>query len=184
MSKKSASGPARAPRRPAVLYVGVALLVGTLLLLAGRALFRQDKPSASTPEPSGPATAFREDGALTFFDAQGGRIASIRVEIAETEAARTQGLMGRTVMAEDQGMLFVFDAPEPRSFWMVNTPLPLDIIFVDAAKRVLNVAENTVPYSEESLPSTGPAQYVVEVNGGFCGRHGIGAGTRVDWLRH
>ncbi len=76
-------------------------------------------------------------------------------------------------------MLFVFGSDGPRSFWMKNTPLPLDIIFINAAKRVVSIAANTTPYSLESLPSAGPAKYVLEVNGGFCARHGIAAGASV-----
>jgi uncharacterized protein len=186
MTKSGTSGPSRAPRRNPLLYGAVVVLVGALLVLLFRP-FTHHRPRGYPPASRPAETAgltFRDDGTLTFSDAQGSRMTAISVEIAETEEARTQGLMGRASMSENQGMLFIFDAAEQRSFWMANTPLPLDILFIGADRRILNIAENTVPYSEESLPSTGPAQFVVEVNGGFCGRHGIGAGVRVDWLRH
>ena len=69
------------------------------------------------------------------------------------------------------------------SFWMANTPLPLDIIYVNAAREVVTIQRNTVPYSEESVPSTRPATYVVEVNAGYADRHGIAEGDRVQWSR-
>lgn len=129
------------------------------------------------------AQVWREDGLLAFRSPEGATRATVRVEIAEDETARTQGLMGRQTMAEDQGMLFIFPNEEYRSFWMANTPLPLDIIYVSAAKEVVTIQRNTVPYSEESVPSTRPATYVVEVNAGFADRHGIAEGDRVEWSR-
>lgn len=127
---------------------------------------------------------FRNDANLTFSDAAGRPITSISVEIADTEEARTQGLMGRTRMGEKQGMLFIFPNDEYRSFWMANTPLPLDIIYVDSERNIVTVRRNTVPFSEESIPSTAPARYVVEVNAGFCNRHGILEGASVSWARN
>jgi hypothetical protein len=76
-------------------------------------------------------------------------------------------------------MLFVFDGDAPRSFWMKNTPLPLDILFISSQSRVVSIAEDTIPYSLASIASGGPAQYVLEVNSGFTRRHGIEAGSTV-----
>lgn len=126
---------------------------------------------------------WREDGMLDFVAPDGSTRSTVRVEIAENEVSRTQGLMGRQTMAEDQGMLFIFPTEEYRSFWMANTPLPLDIIYVNAAREVVTIQRNTVPYSEESVPSTRPATYVVEVNAGYADRHGIAEGDRVQWSR-
>jgi len=88
--------------------------------------------------------------------------------------------MWRSRLDSDAGMLFVFPEMRMLAFWMKNTPLPLDIIYIDAEGRVVSVAESTTPYSEKSLPSAGPAQYVLEVNAGFAKEHGIGPGTRVE----
>ena len=76
-------------------------------------------------------------------------------------------------------MLFVFGTSAARTFWMKNTPLPLDIIFIDDAGKVVNVAEHTTPLTTTPIRSTGPARYVLEVNAGFADRHGIGAGAKV-----
>lgn len=77
-------------------------------------------------------------------------------------------------------MLFVFGDSAPRSFWMKNTALPLDIIFIDDNGTVVNVAATTTPYSETPIPSAGPARYVLEVNAGFAAAHGIGPGAKVE----
>ena len=87
--------------------------------------------------------------------------------------------MWRDRLDSDAGMLFVFGDETVRTFWMKNTPLPLDIIFIDAGGRVVNVAQATTPYSESPIRSAGPARYVLEVNAGFARRHGIGPGSRV-----
>jgi uncharacterized membrane protein (UPF0127 family) len=103
----------------------------------------------------------------------------VPVELALTREQLGRGLMWRDDLASDAGMLFVFGDDVARSFWMKNTPLPLDIIFIDAEGKVVNVAENTTPFSTAPIRSAGPARYVLEVNAGFARRHGIVAGSKV-----
>jgi uncharacterized membrane protein (UPF0127 family) len=103
------------------------------------------------------------------------------VEIADDPQERSRGLMHRTELAEGAGMLFLFDRPQRQSFWMKNTPLPLDIIFVDARGVVESIAAETTPFSEQPLPSDGPVIAVLEINGGLAERYGIGVGAE---LRH
>ncbi|MGA1494758.1 MAG: DUF192 domain-containing protein [Rhodothermales bacterium] len=81
------------------------------------------------------------------------------------------------------GMLFVDAVASMRSFCMNNTPLSLDIIFVDADGDIVNIVKRTTPYSEDYIESTGPAQYVVEVRAGFTDRYGITAEDRIRWRR-
>lgn len=166
------------PRTIIIALLGLLLVGGALLLYLN---LKGPEPVPSPPSPSSTPMSFRNDGMVRFLDPKGAVISEVTVEIARTPEAREQGLMGRTVMAEDQGMLFLFDRQEPQSFWMANTPLSLDIIFVNAAKHVVKIHENTQPYSERSLPSGAPSQYVVEVNGGYCARKGIKEGFSVDW---
>jgi len=80
-------------------------------------------------------------------------------------------------------MLFLFPTEEPLSFWMKDTPLPLDIIFLSADRTIVTIRKNTVPFSEASVPSDRPAKYVVEVNAGFADRHRLAPGDRVFWQR-
>ena len=91
--------------------------------------------------------------------------------------------MYRKTMDADHGMLFVYPEAEPRSFWMKNTPLALDIIFVDAKGEIVNIVKRTSPYSEDFIESTAPAQYVVEVRAGFTDRYGISEDDRISWRR-
>lgn len=129
------------------------------------------------------AVAFVKQGELRFLDKRHNLLSSVDIEIADNEARRTQGLMYRDSMADNQAMLFIFPNEEERSFWMKNTILPLDIIYLNAKDQIITVQRNTVPYSEESVPSNGPAKYVVEVNAGFCDRHSIKAGDHIEWKR-
>ena len=107
----------------------------------------------------------------------------ITVEVADTQEKRQLGLMYRTELPAFGGMLFIFPQESPLSFWMKNTPLPLDIIYINADFTIVHIAENTTPYSTTSLPSKHPAKYVLEVNGGFCQHYGIAAKDRVEFSR-
>lgn len=101
---------------------------------------------------------------------------SVTVELARTREAQARGLMFRTELAENAGMLFVFDEEDERSFWMSNTPIPLDILYVRTDGTIRTIAARTTPYSEKSIPSRGPVRYVMEVPGGWSERHGVKPG--------
>jgi uncharacterized membrane protein (UPF0127 family) len=101
------------------------------------------------------------------------------VEIADDERERNQGLMYRRSLADDRGMLFHFQQPEHASFWMRNTMISLDIIFVGTDGRVLNIAERTTPYSDAPIPSSGLTRGVLEIRGGRAEELGIRPGDRV-----
>jgi len=104
----------------------------------------------------------------------------VRVEIADSEEERARGLMFRNSLAEDAGMLFVYPQEGRRTFWMKNTYLPLDLIFIGSNRRIVGIIENARPLSEERLSINQPAQYVLEVNGGFVRRHNIHIGSSVE----
>ena len=105
----------------------------------------------------------------------------IDIEVADDDAERAQGLMNRPWMEETQGMLFIMENEERQSFWMRNTIIPLDIIYVSADKRIVSIAKDTQPFSEKSIPSAGPAKYVVEVIAGFSDKYGLKAGDRIEF---
>ncbi|MEN0079544.1 MAG: DUF192 domain-containing protein [Pseudomonadota bacterium] len=107
--------------------------------------------------------------------------ARFRVEIADDAEERALGLMHRESMPMAAGMLFVYEREEPVAFWMENTLIPLDMIFADADGLVIKVHENAVPLDRTPIPSEGPAQFVLEINGGLAAQIGIDAG---DELRH
>jgi hypothetical protein len=101
------------------------------------------------------------------------------VEIAADEASRRQGLMERTELASDAGMLFDFQKPTPVAFWMKNTPLPLDMIFIRADGAISTIVSNTTPYSEKPIPSLEPVRAVLEIGGGRAGELGLKPGDKV-----
>jgi len=107
--------------------------------------------------------------------------AVVKVEIADTTAARELGLMYRNHLAEDAGMIFVFPAPDRLSFWMKNTEIPLDMIFADASGKIVGIVENAVPYSEKPLGVDTASLYVLEVNGGFALRHNVTPGDTLKF---
>lgn len=119
-----------------------------------------------------PVTITRKDGTSHV----------IQAEFAVKDADKGRGLMFRTEMGADEGMLFDYeDAPGPLSFWMRNTVLPLDLIFIDPERRVLNIAANAKPYSEDRILAAGVAGAVLELNAGRAAELGIAPGDQLDW---
>ena len=108
-----------------------------------------------------------------------GREIKFQVEIADTPAKRELGLQYRRELAESRGMLFLFPVEKENAFWMKNTPIPLDMIFISATHRIVGIIEETVPFSTESRSVFAPSQFVLEIKGGLSRRHGFGVGDRV-----
>ncbi len=102
-------------------------------------------------------------------------------EVARTAAEQAKGLMFRTALGDDEAMIFLRDPPDRAAFWMRNTVIPLDIVFVGLDHKILNIAENAVPYDETPLPAAGMTLAVFEINGGLAAKLGIKPGDRVDW---
>jgi uncharacterized protein len=108
-----------------------------------------------------------------------GGVRAFTVELATNDAERERGLMFRKELPEGHGMLFDFHEERPVAFWMHNTYIPLDMIFIRADGRILSIAENTEPLSDRLIPSGGPVRAVLEVIGGTARKLGIAAGDRV-----
>jgi uncharacterized protein len=102
-----------------------------------------------------------------------------QVEIAKDEASRARGLMDRRFMPADHGMLFEFDREAPEAFWMKDTYIPLDMIFISQAGVVTNIVANAEPLSERAIPSGPPCMAVLELNGGAAARIGLKVGDKV-----
>ncbi len=127
---------------------------------------------------------FKKEGQLSFIDRQNEEpITKIDIEIAETDYETTLGLMYRHKMDDDQGMLFVFEQEEFKSFWMKETYITLDIVYVNSAFEIVKIHKHAQPLSEESLPSIKKAKYVVEVVGGFCDKHNVKEGDFIAYER-
>ncbi len=112
---------------------------------------------------------------------RGGKTLAFKVELAASAEAQAKGLMFRTALGDNEGMIFPTAVPEVRSFWMKNTPLSLDIIFIGPDGRIANIAADTVPYSLDSVRSNGPASAVLELRAGRAAELGIVPGDRVMW---
>ena len=112
----------------------------------------------------------------------GAERAAVRVELAVTPGQRTFGLMYREHLDDDAGMLFIFPAVDQLKFWMKHTEIPLDMIFAAPAGVVIGIVANAPPYSEKPVGPDAPALYVLEVNGGFCARHGVRAGDKMNFV--
>jgi len=114
---------------------------------------------------------------LTITTSSG--VHAFQVEIAKDEASREKGLMFRRYMPADRGMLFEFERSEPVAFWMKNTYIPLDMIFIARDGRVTHIAANAEPLSEAIVPSGGPCVAVLELNGGGAAQIGLEPGDKV-----
>ncbi len=139
----------------------------------------EQAPVAATPRPAVHPVSGLEVIPLRITSL--GRTHTFQVELARTLEQQSRGLMFRTTMGPDEGMLFPYDPPRVLSFWMKNTVLSLDLIFIGADHRVINVAANAVPYSESSILSDAPAIATLELNAGRAAALNIVPGARVDW---
>lgn len=108
-----------------------------------------------------------------------GTVLRMNVEIADTPEERATGLMNRTSLPQDAGMLFVFDGDDRRYFYMKNTLIPLDMIFIDSNLTIIDIHENATPLREDTIASSGPCKYVLEVNGGLCAADDIDIGDHI-----
>ena len=116
-------------------------------------------------------------GELTIASATGPH--KFQIEIATTPRQMEQGLMFRRNLAPDAGMLFDYGQPMPAMMWMKNTLIPLDMLFVDAKGRIVNIRERAVPGSLDTIPAAGPVRATIELNGGTAARLGIKPGDKV-----
>lgn len=155
----------------------------TRVLLAAFAL----APAAACQGASAPPAGLQRSPAgleqIPLAIRSGGRTHRFVVEVARTPDEQAYGLMNRSELAPDKGMLFPYQPPQPVSFWMKDTLIPLDIIFIAPGGTILRIAENTVPLSLDNVPSGGPVEAVLELAGGRSAELGLKPGDRVAWRR-
>jgi uncharacterized protein len=152
-----------------------------LLLLAGCGGSSDAGADAETSgdESTSAKTTATSNLQTVTIDSNEGEV-EVRVEIADSPAEQARGLMDRTALAEDRGMLFVFPEEEVRSFWMRNTLIPLSVAYIDAEGRIVDIDEMQ-PLDETQHPSDEPARYALEVNQGFFEERGVQVGDTVEW---
>lgn len=171
------------------------LVLTLLLLLVVPACGGQEQGAAEQPETVAPRTAEAAGSTtpaettaistlptttVTLVPSGGAEPVEVEAEVADDRTERARGLMERTALAEDSGMLFVFEREQPLSFWMRNTLIPLSIAYIAADGRIVDI-EDMEPLDDETKhPSAEPAQYALEVNQGFFEERGIEVGDTVE----
>lgn len=150
------------------------MALGLGIIIAGGGCKNSQRMSAGAS--AGEAAAARVDIAVGS-----GRNVPFRVELARTDPEREKGLMYRERMDADAGMLFIFERPGPLTFWMKNTFIPLDMIFIGADHHIVGVVENAEPRTLSARRVDGLSEYVLEINGGLSAKLGIHAGEAVSF---
>lgn len=154
------------------------LFIASLLLVAGCGAEESKAPDEAAPETTATEPEIAKTTTLNIIKSSGERV-EVEVEIADDDTERQRGLMGRTELAENAGMLFIFEDEQPRSFWMKDTLIPLSIAYIAADGHIVDI-QDMQPLDETSYPSAEPAQYALEVNQGFFREQGIQVGDRLD----
>ncbi len=128
--------------------------------------------------------AFKKEGELTIFKVADSTEVKLDIEIAATDFDIQTGLMYRNTMETNRGMLFIFEDERERFFYMKNTKIPLDIVYIGGNNKIVSFQKNAQPFDESSLPSTFPAKYVLEINAGLVDTWGISVGDRINFTKN
>lgn len=153
-------------------------------LLMGLIAACSPQPAAEATPSAAPVASVHPVSGLQVIPltvTSGATVHRFDAELAASPEAQQRGLMFRTELGDGEGMIFPSDPPQVRGFWMKNTPLALDIIYIGEDGRVLNIHAMTTPYSLDSLYSTGITSGVLELRGGLAEELGIGQGDLVEW---
>lgn len=154
-------------------------LIGLAIILLLSAC-GSDNQQQSPVERTDRSSQLEFTGTVTFINNEGNEISTVQVAVADTPQSRQAGLMDVHNLPSDKGMIFIFEQEQPLSFWMANTPLPLDIIFVNHQYEIVRIHRNARPFSTRSFQSDRPATYAVEVNGGYTTDRDIQEGMRIS----
>ncbi|WP_340202190.1 DUF192 domain-containing protein [Ascidiimonas sp. W6] len=154
------------------------LIIGCLLILN----LSCKKESANTKVIVQEVT-FTKEGDLQIMKPDSTLVVQLEIEIADNDYEIQTGLMYRKKMQENRGMLFIFPNEEPRYFYMKNTEIALDLLYIDANYKIVSIMKNTQPFDENTLPASAPAKYVLEVNAGFTDKKKISKGDLVKFTK-
>ncbi|HET8864199.1 MAG TPA: DUF192 domain-containing protein [Gracilimonas sp.] len=150
----------------------------TVLLILGTLTSCQNKDSKEEQE-SDRGRQLELTQEVTFLNSSSDTVSTLKVAVADEQEERNQGLMDVNEMSSDAGMLFIFPEESELSFYMANTPLSLDIMFVNADSIIVRIHHSTTPFNSEQLPSGKPAKFVVETNAGYAVANDIQEGMRI-----
>lgn len=166
------------PSAPTAAWILVACALGCGGLPSAHSAAQDAPPPRPRTAPAaGPETESRAAAYVELAGSEGP--VRVEVELARSDAEQARGLAGRHYVRRGHGMLFVYPDSSHRQFWMRNTYIPLDMIFIGPDHRVVGVVANAPPLTRELRAVDGNSQYVLEVGGGFAARHAIGPGTAV-----
>ena len=154
-----------------------------LLIFACILVFQACREETKTVVKTEPIT-FNKEGTLKIIKNEADTVITLMdIEIAESEYETQTGLMYRKSMEDTQGMLFIFPDDRMHSFYMKNTEIPLDIIFIKADSTIASIQENARPYDESGLSSKVPVRYVLEVNAGLAKKWSLEVGDKIDFKK-
>ncbi|WP_178987680.1 DUF192 domain-containing protein [Winogradskyella schleiferi] len=153
-----------------------------VLVIFGFVFLSSCKEEKTTKPEDKVVVNFKKEGTLDLIKADSDSIIkTIDIEIADDEYETQTGLMYRTKLETNHGMLFIFPDVQMRSFYMKNTKIPLDIIYIDENKTIVSFQKNAQPMNETSLPSEAPAKYVLEINGGLSDEWELAVGDQISF---
>ena len=153
-----------------------------VLISFGILCFLSCKEKKATTQQEKVIVSFKKEGTLTLKKAESDSIIkTIAIEIADNEYETQTGLMYRTKLESNHGMLFIFPEEQMLSFYMKNTKIPLDIIYIDENHTIVSVQKNAQPFDETSLPTEVPAMYVLEINGGLFDEWQLNVGDAISY---
>ena len=158
------------------------LLLLALVLVVGCSSNKEHTPP-SEPVESNVNIPFRSDGTLTF-SRDGEILRTVAIEIAEDDSSKNRGLMQRDGLPDDSGMLFLFPTEAEQGFWMGNTRIALDFVWIRSSGEVHSMTKYIQPMRTETVPSNGPVQYVLELEAGYLDSMGLIEGDMAEWTRH
>ena len=163
--------------RKSVIYNQI-LIVASLLLITCKKEVKPIKESSIQFQKEGELTLYKKQDSIFSI------IQKIDIELAEDAYERQTGLMHRSEMGINQGMLFIFEKEQPQNFYMKNTLIPLDLLFINSQNQIVSFQENAKPLNEQSLPSNAPAQYVLEINGGLIDKWNVSVGDSISFTKN
>lgn len=156
-------------------------IYSVILFLGCFALFSCKKDHKTVVKQ--PKIEFKHEGNLQLIDSTGVVTKELQIEIANNTYEQQTGLMYRKHLDQNKGMLFIFENIQMRNFYMKNTYIPLDLIYIDAEQKIINIIKNAEPLNEQSLPSEAPAKFVLEINGGLSDTWNLTPGDAISFSK-
>jgi uncharacterized membrane protein (UPF0127 family) len=126
---------------------------------------------------------FTKEGSLTIMNTDSTAVAEFEIEIADNDYEIATGLMYRSKMKKNRGMLFIFPDEKPRFFYMKNTEIPLDLLYINSDHKIVSIHKNAIPFDEATLPASAPAKFVLEINAGLIDAYKIPEGYTVNFTK-